>query len=160
VTRRLTTAVVAATAAALWFGVAAPSRGQRDAARDEFERLRAERERVRSRVVELERRAAVGRTPESGAAAARALRRAFLQATDGVPVGGVYIATNPADRGRMAATGRLAVEGPLDAVLVVTDRLADRDSGVILRHVAIAVPRPGDLEVKLDIDGASARSGP
>lgn len=159
-TRRLAAAVLVLLAAWLWLGVAAPARRERDAAREEFARLRSQRERVRSRVAELERRAAVGRTPESGAAAARALRRALLQCTEGAPVGAVHIAAGPAGRGRVVATGRLSVEGPLDAVLGVADRLADARSGVLVQRAVLVATRPGGLEVRLDVEGVSVRSGP
>jgi hypothetical protein len=159
VTRRLAAAVLVLLAAWLWLGVAAPARRERDAAREEFASLRSQRERVRSRVAELERRAAVGRTPESGAAA-RELRRALLQCTEGAAVGAVHIAAGPAGRGRVVATGRLSVEGPLDAVLGVADRLADARSGVLVQRAVLVATRPGGLEVRLDVEGVSVRSGP
>jgi len=160
VTRRLAAAVLAALAAWLWLGFAAPARRESDAARAEFARLRAERERVRSRVVEIGRRATVGRTPESGAAAARAMRRALLQATEVGGVENVRIAATPANRGRVAATGRLSVDGPLEAVLAVADRLADPGSGVLVRRTTLAEAGPGSAGVRLDVDGVSLRSGP
>ena len=159
-TRRLAAAVLVLLAAWLWLGVAAPARRERDAGREEFARLRAERERVRSRAAELERLAAVGRTPESGAAAARTLRRALLLSTEGAPVGAVRIAAGPAERGRVVATGRLSVEGPLEAVLGVADRLADPRSGVLVQRVVLVATSPGGPAVRLDVEGVSVRSGP
>jgi hypothetical protein len=159
-TRRLVAALCTLAAAWLWFGVASPARRERDVARSEFARLRAERERVRSRVAEVERRAAVGRTPESGAAAARAMRRALLQATEGAAVGSVRIGAAPADRGRVVATGRLSIRGPLEAVLSVADRLADPRSGVLVQRAILVAAGPAAPEVRLDVDGVTVRSGP
>lgn len=158
-TRWVAAGLLAVVTAWLWLGVAVPSRRSRDAARDEFARLRAERERVRSLVVDLERRVSAGRTPESGAAAARAMRRALLQATAGAAVGAVRISASPSGRGRFAATGRLSVEGALDAVLGVADRLADPRSGVLLQRAVLAEARAGSPEVRLDVEGVSVGSG-
>ena len=158
-TRRVAAAVLAVLSGWLWLGVAAPARRERDAAREEFARLRTERERVRVRVAEQELRTSVGRTPESGAAASRAMRRVLLQSTEGAPVGAVRIAADPADRGRVVAIGRLSVQGPLEAVLGVADRLADPRSGVLVQRAILVATRPGGAEVRLDVEGVSVRSG-
>jgi hypothetical protein len=160
VTRRLTAAILTALAALVWLGLAAPARRERDTARAEFARLRAEREGLRSRVAGLERRVAAGRTPQSGAAAARALRRALLQAAEAGSVEDVRIAASAVRSGRVAATARLSVLGPLDSVLAVADRLSDPASGVLVRRAILAQPGPGSSEVSLDVEGASLRSGP
>jgi hypothetical protein len=158
VTRRLAAVLLLAASAWLWFGVAAPARRQRDAARGEFARLRAERERVRAQVELAARRAAVTPTPEDGAAAARSLRRALLQAAEAAPVRDVEIAASPARRGRFAATGRLSAVGSLEELLSVADRLTDPGSGVTLRRFVLAeIGAGGDL--RLDLEGVTLRAG-
>jgi hypothetical protein len=143
----------------LWFGVAAPARRQRDTARDEFARVRAERERVRARAEVTSRQAEAGRTPEAGAAAARELRRSLLRATEGLSVGAIRISTSGSARGRVAASGRLTVEGPLDALLSVSDRLADPASGVLVRRVTLLEAEPGGAAVQLELEATSVRAG-
>jgi hypothetical protein len=160
VTRRLVAAFLVAVSALLWLGVAAPARRERDAAREEYARLRAERERVRARLAELERRAGVGRSPESGTAAALALRRALLRATELEGVEDVRIAASAAGRGQVAATGQLSLEGPLETMLAVSDRLAEPGSGVLVRRATLAQLGAEGPQVRLDVEGASARSGP
>jgi hypothetical protein len=158
VTRRLAVVLLLACSAWLWFGLAAPARRERDAARDEFARLRVERERVRAEVEAASRRAVVTLAPEDGAAAARSLRRALLQAAEAAPVRDVEIAASPARRGRFAATGRLSAEGSLEELLAVADRLTDPASGVMLRRVVLTeIAAGGDL--RLDLDGVTLRTG-
>jgi hypothetical protein len=157
-TRRLAAVLLLAASAWLWFGVAAPARRERDAARDEFARVRAERELVRTRVEVATRRAAVVLTPENGAAAARSLRRALLQAAEAAPLRQVAIAASPARRGRFAAAGRLSAVGSLEGLLAVADRLADPASGVVLRRFALTEVEPGG-DLRLEVEGAALRVG-
>lgn len=156
---RVLAAVLVAASAWLWLGVAVPAGRERDAAREEFARLRAEREQVRARVEAASRRARVVLTPEKGAAAARALRRALLQAAEAAPVREVSIAASASPGGRLAATGRLSAVGSLDELLAAADRLADPASGAVLRRFVIARTEPGG-DLRLEAESASLRSGP
>jgi hypothetical protein len=157
VRRRLAAVLLLAASAWLWFGVAAPARRARDAARDEFARLRAERERLRTQVEAASRRAAVVITPEKGASAARALRRALLRAAEAASVSDVAIAASPA-RGRFAAAGRLSAEGSLESLLAVADRLTDPATGVALRKFVLTAAEPDKL--RLEAEAVSLRAGP
>jgi hypothetical protein len=159
VTLRLLAAALAALSAWLLFGVAAPARRQRDAARAEFTRLRAERESVRAQLAALERRSAAGRTPEAGPAAARTMRLVLLAATEAAGLEAARIATDASGRGRVAASGRLSVDGPLEAVLGVTDRLAHPDSGLIVQGVTLADRGGEGQDVRLELHGVSVRAG-
>jgi hypothetical protein len=158
-TRRILAALLLAASAWLWFGVAAPARRGRDAARDEFARLRAERERVRLQVEASSRRATLTLTPEKGAAAARALRRALLAAAEAAPVREVTIAASASARGKRAATGRLSAVGSLEELLVVADRLSDPASGVVIRRCVLSEVEPGGGELRLELEGATVRAG-
>jgi hypothetical protein len=159
VTRRILAALLLATSTWLWFGAAAPARRERDGARDDFARLRAERERVRLEVEASSRRASVALTPEKGAAAARALRRALLAAAEAAPVREVAIAASASPRGRVAATGRLSAVGSLDELLVVADRLSDPASGVVIRRCVLSEAGTGGGALRLEIEGASVGAG-
>jgi hypothetical protein len=158
VTRRVLAALLLAASAWLWFGAAAPARRERDTARDEFARLRAERERVRLEVEASSRRASVALTPEKGAAAARALRRALLAAAEAAPVREVAIAASASPRGR-AATGRLAAVGSLDELLVVADRLCDPASGVVIRRCVLSEAGAGGGALRLELEASSVGTG-
>lgn len=158
-TRRVLAGLLLLAGVLLWAGLAAPARRARDEARAELARLREERERSRSEMAAAERLASAGRTPEAGAAAARTLRLALLRATEGLEVGRVTIAASSAERGAVAATGRLGAEGPLEAVLRVTDRLADPGSGLLLRSVTLSEAGEDRQSVRLDVDAVSLRAG-
>jgi hypothetical protein len=72
----------------------------------------------------------------------------------------VRIAASASERGRVAATGRLTVEGQIDAVLSVADRLADPRSGVLVQRAILAESRGDASGVTLEVDGVTVRSGP
>lgn len=158
-TRRLLAGLLLLAGVLLWTGVAVPARRARDEARAEFARLREERERSRSEAAAAERLASAGRTPEAGAAAARALRLALLRATEGLGVGRVAIAASSAEQGAVAATARLSAEGPLEDVLRVSDRLSDPRSGLLLRSVTLSEAGEDRRSVRLDVDAVSLRAG-
>jgi hypothetical protein len=159
VTRRVLAALLLAAGGWLWFGAAAPARRERDAAREEFARLRGERERVRLQIEASSRRATVALTPERGAAAARALRRALLAAAEAAPVREVAIAASASTRGQVAATGRLSAVGSLDELLVVADRLSSPASGVAIRRCVLSEVGPGGGDLRLEVEGVSVGAG-
>jgi hypothetical protein len=159
VIRRLVGAALLIAAAGVWLGLAVPAQRERDLARSEYARAREDRERVRAQAVVAERRGAAGRTPQAGAATARALRASLLEATRGLPVGAVRLSAASAP-GRVAAHGRLSAEGRMADVVSLAERLAGPDSGVLVERVDLAAARgeigPG---VRLDIEVSSVRAG-
>jgi hypothetical protein len=150
-----------AAAAAVHLGLGVPARRERDEAWRQYAREREQREQIRVRVAELERRAAVSKQNPAGdaAAAARELRRAFLRATDGLAVGSVQIAASPGEARGVAARGRLAATGRLADVLLVTERLAGPASGVLLERVRLAETGAATGKVRLEVEGFSVRGG-
>ncbi len=158
--RRATGALLLLAAAGLWFAVGVPARRARDLARAEYARAREERERVRAQAVALERRGTAGRTPEAGAAAARALRASLLRATQGLRVGAVRIAVS-AGQGRLAARGRLGAQGRMADVLSLVERLVGPASGVLVERVELGSSRAEEGSVlRLDLDAIGVRSSP
>ena len=150
-TRRWAAVLFVLVSLGLHLAVAAPARRQRDEARDEFGRLRGERERLRVQAAQLERRAAaVARAPLGGAAAARALRASLLRATAGLPLGAVRIGAQAGQRGTVAARGRLAAEGRQTDLLRAAGRLAEASSGVVLEKVVIFEVRGGELCLEVE----------
>jgi hypothetical protein len=134
----------------LFLGVTSPARRARDASWGEFARAREERERLRSRLAALERRAATVRAPSGDAAAARALRLCLLEATRGLDLGSVQIGAQAGRRGTVAARGRLTVEGGQADLLRSAERLADPASGVLLDRVSLRPARDGALRMELE----------
>jgi hypothetical protein len=136
-----------------------PAGRARDAARAEFGRQRAERELVRAELARLERRAAArsgAAAPEDDAAAARALRRAMLDATRGLAIDQVQIAALPERQGALAARGRLAGTGSQAELLRAAGRLASPASGVLLQRLELAHTTGG---VRLEAEAVSVRGG-
>lgn len=116
---------------------------ERDAARREYRAARTEREQLRVRLADLDRRTSEDRQPTAatGAAAVRALRGGVLAATDGLEVTGVEVTTSVAARGAVAVQGRLAAEGDFVEVLRLARRLASSSSGVLLEGVTLGEVR-------------------
>lgn len=159
--RRLAALLLLLAAAAVWVGLVAPARRERDLARDAYARAREERERARVRVAALGRQAGRGRTPEAGAAAARSLRAALLGATRGLEVEAITIAAASEAGGRYAARGRLSAEGSSAELLRLCGRLAEAGSGLLVERVDLtAVDHPLGRSVRLELVAASARGGP
>jgi len=157
-TRRLVGLGLLVVAAFVHVGLTLPARRARDEAREAFARQREEREHLRAQLARLERSSSVARpsAPDGDAAAARALRRALLDATRGLAIGDVQIATQPQRGGSTAARGRLAGTGRQADVLGVAGRLAAPDSGVVLERVELALRSEG---IRLEAEAVSERSG-
>ncbi len=148
-------------AALTWAGVVVPARRERDEARDAYARAREERQGVRARVVALERRASVGRTPEAGAAAARSLRASLLGATHGLDLEAITIGASSQERGHYAARGQLSAQGATAELLRLCGRLADVRSGLLVERVDLAeVGREPEARVRLTLAVASVRTAP
>jgi hypothetical protein len=156
---RLALAMALAVAAGLvHVGLTLPAARERDASRAEFARQRSEREHVRAELARLERRAAArsGAAPEDDAAAARALRRVLLEATRGLAIEEVQIATDAERQGAIAARGRLAGTGRQAELLRAAGRLASPASGVLLEKLELARTTSG---VRLSAVAVSVRGG-
>jgi hypothetical protein len=156
VTRRLVCLGLLLAAVAIHVGVTRPTRRGRDEARDRFAAARAERERLRTDVARLERRASRPLAPEGDAAAARALRLSLLRATEHLPLQAVQISAEPQRRGTVAAHGRLAAEGTQADLLRAADRLADPASGLVLQRVQL-LGGPS-REPRLEVEALSVRA--
>jgi hypothetical protein len=157
-TRRLVGLGLLVVAAFVHVGLTLPARRARDEAREAFARPREQREHLRAQLARLERSSSVARpsAPDGDAAAARSLRRALLDATRGLAIGDVQIATQPQRGGSLAARGRLAGTGRQADVLGVAGRLAAPDSGVVLERVELALRSEG---IRLEAEAVSERSG-
>jgi hypothetical protein len=152
----LAAALLLLAALAVHLGVGVPARRERDEAREDFARARKARESLRTQAVRLERRAvAAARAPAGDAAAARALRLALLQATEGLPLESVRIAAEAEQRGTAAARGSLVAEGRQADLLRVAGRLADPSSGILVERVRLAEWRAG---LRLELDAFSVRA--
>ena len=155
-TRRLAAALMLLAALGLHLGLASPARRQRDEAREEFARLREEREGLRAQSARLQRRTASARAPSGDAEAVRALRLSFLGAVEGLPVTAVRISAEAGRHGVVAARGRLAADGRQVDLLRAAGRLAEASSGVLLENVRFA-QAPGD-DLRLELEAFSLRA--
>jgi hypothetical protein len=140
-TRRTLALVLLVIAAVVFVSLVLPARRDRTAAQEEYALARAERERLRVRLADLDRRTSEdqGATAADGAAAVRALRHAVLQATNGLPVSGVTVSTTANAQGTIAARGQLVAEGRFVDALRLTRRLAAPSSGLLLQRVSLGV---------------------
>jgi len=138
-TRRALALVLLALAAVVFVALVLPARRDRSTAQEEYALARAERQRLRVRLANLARRTSEdqGAAAADGAAAVRALRRATLQATDGLPVSGVSVSTSVNPRGAIAARGQVVAEGRFVDALRLTRRLAAPSSGLLLQRVSL-----------------------
>jgi hypothetical protein len=156
VTRRLAAALMLLGSLGLHLGLAAPAQRQRDAAREEFARLREQRERLRAQATRRQGRAASVRAPSGDAEAVRALRLSFLAALEGLPLRTVRISAEAGRRGVVAARGRLSAEGEQADLLRAAGKLAEVSSGVLIETVRLT-PVPGD-DLRLEIEAFSVRA--
>lgn len=150
-TRRLVALLLSAAAVVILAVVVPSARRDRDAALQEHRVARTEREGLRVRLADLDRRTSEDRQPTAatGAAAVRALRGAVLTATDGLAVTGVEVTASAAARGVVAAQGHLAAEGDFVEALRLTRRLASSASGVLLERVTLREVR-GQVRVQAE----------
>lgn len=143
-TRRRLALVLLVIAAVVFVSLVLPARRERAAAQEEYALARAERQRLRVRLADLDRRTSEdqGATAADGATAVRALRHAALQATNGLPVSGVTVSTTASAQGTIAARGQLVAEGRFVDSLRLTRRLAAPSSGLLLQSVSLGVAGP------------------
>ncbi len=149
-TRRALALVLLLLAAVVFVALILPARRDRAAAREEYVLARAERQRLHVRLAHLDRWTPEdqGATAADGAAAVRALRRATLEATDGLPVSGVSVSTRVSPRGAIAAQGQVVAEGRFVDALRLTRRLAAPSSGLLLQRVRLGGEAGGVVRVE------------
>jgi hypothetical protein len=159
VSGRATTAILLlAGAGLLQLGIAGPAGRDRDQARADYARAREERQALRARVAEAERRAAaLATTPAGDASAARAMRASLLRATAGLSLSEVRIAASADGKGPAAARGSLSAAGSLAAILRLSGRLARSSSGLLLERVRLSRVRGVTGRVRIEVDGFNLR---
>lgn len=151
-TRRGLALLLVVLAAVVFATLVLPAQRARGAAQTEYARARVERQRLKVRLASLDRRTSEdqGATAADGATAVRALRRASLRATDGLPVSAVEVSTQVESRGRVAARGRIVAEGRFVDALRFTRRLAGPSSGLLLESVRLNEAR-GTVRVEASV---------
>jgi hypothetical protein len=139
-TRRVLALLLVALAAMVYATLVLPAQQARGAAEAEYARARVDRQRLKVRLASLDRRMREeqGATAADGATAVQALRRASLQATEGLPVSAVEVSTRLETRGMVAARARILAEGRFVDALRFTRRLAAPSSGLLLQSVKLA----------------------
>ena len=142
--------------------IVVPARHELTAAQDGFAQARDERQRLRARVAELERRVQVrarvaAAPPESGRGeSAGRLRRAVLSEVEGSRVSGVQLSVS-AGRAPVAAKVHLILEGSFPDVLPLTGRLVSGAPGLVLERLRLS---PKDQRVVADLEGFRMEGGP
>lgn len=151
--------VILGMALAVFIGFVPAARRDSAAAREAHAQAREERERLRVRLADLGRRTTgdEGATAADGVTAARALRLAFLKATDGLDLTGVEVRASPVGRGATAARGLFAAEGRFVDILRLARRLAKPSSGLLLDRVSLGEARSG---VHLDAEAFILKEAP
>ena len=158
-TRRTLALVLLVAAAVVFVALVLPARRDKSAAQEEYALARAERQHLRVRLADLDRRTSEdqGATAADGAAAVRALRQAALQATSGLPLSGVTVSTSVNPHGAIAARGQLVAEGGFVDTLRLARRLAVPSSGLLLERVSLGQARGG---VRLEATAFILREAP
>ncbi len=153
-------------------GFALPARSDAAALHDQYAPARDERQRLRARLTELERRrrARAGVSSSPGAPAgpsaaqdaapgreqAASVRRAVLGVVDGAHLSGVQLSVS-AGRSPVGAKVRLAAEGRFADLVPLTGRLTSGPPGLVLERVHMG-PRGG--RVVADIEAFRLEDAP
>ena len=137
-----------------YVGLVRPARGDLAAAEHDFARAREERERLRARTADLERRVHVraritgaGPEPGQGDSAGR-LRNAVLQVVDASRVSRVTLSVS-AGRVPVAAKVHLTAEGRFADLVPLTGRLVSGPPALILERLRLT-PSAGRIVVEVD----------
>jgi hypothetical protein len=154
VSLRAVAALVLAAAALVWVTAVRPVAGELEAARQQYARLREERQRLRLRTAVLERQVAAHArlAAASGADAgdpAKALRRFVVESVSTVPLTDVRLETVPG-RGATAARVHISVVGGFRDILRLGERLSGPDSGLGLERVQLGVAGTGRIQAEVD----------
>ncbi len=154
---RLAALACALAAALLYVGFARPMRADEDAAIEQHQRARTDREQARARLLAAERRAAartraaevVGAASAAGPPNLVALRRRVLDVLQSRPVKSVRLELRPASA-PVSATVHVVLEGSYEHVLALSAALTREGTGIVLDHARFAPNGPGALTLELD----------
>ena len=143
-------------------GIVLPARQDLRSAQDGFARAREERQGIRRRVAELERRVQVRARvatapvePGRGESAGQ-LRRAVLGVVEGSRVSGVQLSVS-AGRAPVVAKVHLTFEGSFPEVVPLTGRLVSGPPGLVLERVRLS---PKDQRVVAEVEGFRVEGAP
>ena len=141
--RRTLALVLLLLSALVFVFVALPARREQNAALADYARARAERQSLRVRLAQFDRRMSEdqGATAVDGSAAVRALRKAALEATEGLRLSGITVSASANATGTVAARGRLVAEGRFVDALRLARRLAAPSSGLLLEQITLGQAR-------------------
>jgi hypothetical protein len=154
VSRRILAAAVLALAVLVWLTAVRPAASDLEAARQQYGRLREERQRLRLRTAVLERQMAAharlaGASGTDAGDPTKALRRFVVENVSKVPLSDVRLETVPG-RGATAARVRISVVGGFRDILRLGERLSGPDSGLALERVQLGVAGPGRLQGEIE----------
>lgn len=153
-TARAAGAVLLFAAGLGYAGLVVPARRELAAAREAFARASEERERIRRRLADLERRVQVRARvidaraePGRGESAGR-LRRTVLQVVDASRVSGVRLTVSP---GRAPVVGKvkLVAEGRFADLVPLAGRLISGPPGLVVERLRLS-PKDGRVVAELD----------
>jgi len=145
-----------------YFGLVRPARRELAVVQDDFARSRDEREVLRARIADLERRVqvraritAAGPQPGRGDSAGR-LRNAVLRVVDASHVSGVTLSVS-AGRVPVAAKLHLTAEGRFADLVPLTGRLVSAPPGLILERLRLT---PAGGRIVADVEGFRLEGAP
>jgi hypothetical protein len=154
-TARIVGFVLLVGASLCYVGLVRPGRRDLAVIQDDFARSRDERERLRARLADLERRVqvraritAAGLEPGRGDSAGR-LRNAVLGVVDASRVSGVTLSVS-AGRVPVAAKVHLTAEGRFADLVPLTGRLVSGPPGLILERLRLT---PAAGRIVADLEG-------
>jgi hypothetical protein len=143
-------------------GLVRPARHDLAGVQDDFARSREERERLRARMAELERRVQVraritgaGLEPGRGDSTGR-LRNAVLRVVDAARVSGVTLSVS-AGRVPVAAKVHLTAEGRFADLVPLTGRLLSGPPGLVLERLRLT---PAAGRIVADLEGFRLEGAP
>jgi type II secretory pathway component PulM len=141
-------------AALVWAAAVRPAATDVEAARQQYARLREERQRLRLRTAVLERQMAAharlaGASGTDADDPAKALRRFVVDSVSTVPLSDVRLETVPG-RAPTAARVRISVVGGFRDILRLGERLSGPDSGLALERVQLGVAGPGRIQAEIE----------
>lgn len=147
-------------------GFAVPARRDAASVQDQYARARDERQRLRARLAELERRSRVRVGAPAGPLAAQggvqgreqaaSVRRAVLGVVDGAHLSGVQLSVS-AGRWPVGAKVRLTAEGRFADLVPLSGRLTSGPPGLVLERVRMS-PKGG--RVVADVEAFRLEDAP
>jgi hypothetical protein len=147
-------------AGGLYWGVALPARRATAQAEAELQRVEAERDPLRQRLEERERRRAVEeawrRAGPGGKYRALTLRRSLLASIDAAPLSGLRLDVTPVPA-PLAVRARLSAGGRFEDLVALAQRVVGFRTGLVPERLRWAVT---GSEVSLDIEASTLRGQP